>query len=149
MSGVVEGQNRQGRPAIPPQPRGPPSIARLREPIDREKVHPFIVDQDFFNVQGSGKFLSEKDFSAIEVLILTRLSFVYQHNLCHQKNVATKLLILSIVGADLLLIFLILIRLIFLFISKFYCFANVRLRFPPIFFIADMSSFTSSIHKGM
>lgn len=51
MAGIVEGQNRQPRPGLPAQPRGPP-MARLREPIDREKVHslPFLHKPDIENV---------------------------------------------------------------------------------------------------
>ncbi|XP_042445208.1 histone deacetylase complex subunit SAP18-like [Zingiber officinale] len=43
MSGLVEAQNRQGRPALPTQPRGPPSLARFREPVDREKTCPLLL----------------------------------------------------------------------------------------------------------
>ncbi|RZR98171.1 hypothetical protein BHM03_00027485 [Ensete ventricosum] len=47
MAGVVEAQNRQARPGPLPQPRGPPPPARLREPIDREKIGGHHPAEDF------------------------------------------------------------------------------------------------------
>lgn len=78
MAGVVEAQNRQGRPAFPTQPRVPRSIARLREPVDREKVQSLLFAQNFFNIEGLGKCLTfstfSKDFFAMYKLYNISLS---------------------------------------------------------------------------
>ncbi|KAG6472930.1 hypothetical protein ZIOFF_070409 [Zingiber officinale] len=68
MSGLVEAQNRQGRPALPTQPRGPPSLARFREPVDREKL--LLLVQNIFDVESLGKCLRFYTFSKTCPLLL-------------------------------------------------------------------------------